>query len=295
MICVARASRPCSCASKSRAGRPCYEITMTEPAIQIDGLNVSAGGRTILFVERLSITDGEVVTVLGPNGAGKSTLLKCCLGFFRHGSSGQVRLLGENVLRLGAAGLSRLRRRVGYVPQVLAAHSEVPLTLREVVAIGRSGIVGLLRRLGRDDWRIVDEWIDRLGLGQLALAAYSDLSGGEQRKTLIARAMVQLPELLVLDEPTANLDLFWREQIVTVMEELYRQMHMTVVLVCHELEVIPSCCRRVVLLEAGRITADGVPEDVLTDERIASLYGGSLVVVHNGERHAIIPSGGIER
>ena len=165
------------------------------------------------------------------------------------------------------------------------------MTLREVVAIGRSGIVGLLRPLGRDDWQIVDEWIDRLGLGQLAGNAYSDLSGGEQRKALIARAMVQQPELLVLDEPTANLDLFWREQIVGELEELYRQMHMTVVLVCHELEVIPPCCRRVVLLEAGRITADGTPEEVLTNERIASLYGGSLAVVHETGRHAVIPSG----
>ncbi len=268
---------------------------MSDSVIQIDNLEVRAGGRIILSVENLSIAAGESVTVLGPNGAGKSTLLKCCLGFFKHGSSGQVRLLGENVPRLGAAGLSRLRRRVGYVPQVLAAHSEVPLTLREVVAIGRSGIAGLLRPLGQNDWRIVDEWIDRLGLGQLAGNAYSDLSGGEQRKALIARAMVQLPELLVLDEPTANLDLFWREQIVGVMDELFRQIHMTILLVCHELEVIPPCCRRVVLLEDGRISSDGTPEEVLTTERIASLYGGSLTVVHNGDRHAVIPSGGMER
>ncbi len=260
---------------------------MTDSVIQIDNLHVRAGGRTILSVEHLDVFAGEVVTILGPNGAGKSTLLKCCLGFQR-GVAGEVRLLGQCVRR---AGLSRLRRRVGYVPQILAAHSEMPLTLREVVAIGRCGIAGLGRPLGRDDWRIVDEWIDRLGLRGLTGSAYSDLSGGEQRKALIARAMVQQPEMLILDEPTANLDLFWREQIVAVMEELYRQMHMTVVLVCHELEVIPPCCRRVVLLEAGRITADGTPEEVLTNERIASLYGSSLVVVHETGRHAVIPSG----
>ena len=260
---------------------------MTDSVIQIDGLSVFAGGRTILSVEDLTVSAGEVVTILGPNGAGKSTLLKCCLGFQR-GTTGEVRLLSQCVRR---AGLSRLRRRVGYVPQILAAHSEMPLTLREVVAIGRCGIAGLLRPLGRDDWQIVDEWTDRLGLGGLADSAYSDLSGGEQRKALIARAMVQQPELLMLDEPTANLDLFWREQIVAVLEELCRQMRLTVILVCHELEVIPPCCRRVVLLEAGRISADGPPDEVLTDERIASLYGGGLAVVHDGGRHAVIPSG----
>ena len=263
---------------------------MTEPVIQIDGLSVLADGRTILSVEHLSIAAGQVVTILGPNGAGKSTLLKCCLGFQR-GSTGEVQLLGRRVRRLGAAGLSRLRQRVGYVPQILAARSEMPLTLREVVAIGRCGIVGLGRRLDRDDWQIVDEWIDRLGLGALADSAYSDLSGGEQRKALIARAMVQQPELLMLDEPTANLDLFWREQIVAVLEELYRQINLTVVLVCHELEVIPPCCRRTVLLEAGQITADGMPAEVLTNERIASLYGGGLAVVHDAGRHAVIPTG----
>ncbi len=263
---------------------------MTEPVIQIDGLSVYADGRTILSVEHLAIAAGQVVTILGPNGAGKSTLLKCCLGFQR-GSMGEVRLLGQRVRR---ARLNRLRRRVGYVPQILAAHSEMPLTLRGVVAIGRCGIAGLFRPLGRDDWRIVDEWIDRLGLGRLAGSAYSDLSGGEQRKALIARAMVQQPELLMLDEPTANLDLFWREQIVSVLEELCQQVRLTVVLVCHELEVIPPRCRRVVLLEAGRITADGAPAEVLTDERIASLYGGGLAVVHDAGRHAVIPSGRAE-
>lgn len=267
---------------------------MTEPAIQIEGLHVSAGGRTILSVAHLTVAAGEVVTVLGPNGAGKSTLLKCCLGFQR-GVTGDVQLLGQCVRRLSAGGLSRLRRRVGYVPQILAIHSEMPLTLREVVAIGRSGLVGLMHPLGLDDWRVVDEWIERLGLAGLAGAAYSDLSGGEQRKALIARAMVQQPELLMLDEPTVNLDLFWREQIVAVLEELCRQMRLTVMLVCHELEVIAPCCRRIVLLEAGRIAADGEPVDVLTDERIASLYGGGLAVVHNAGRHAVIPTGGDQR
>ncbi|MDY7011191.1 MAG: ABC transporter ATP-binding protein [Planctomycetota bacterium] len=266
---------------------------MTESVIQIDGMNISAGGRMILSVKHLAIAAGEVVTILGPNGAGKSTLLKCCLGFHR-AATGELQILGQHIRRLGAGGLSRLRRRVGYVPQILASHGEMPLTLREVVAIGRCGLVGLLRPLGLKDWRIIDEWIERLGLANLSGAAYSDLSGGEQRKALIARAMVQQPELLVLDEPTANLDLFWREQIVAVMDELFRQTHMAIVMVCHELEVIAPCCRRVVLLEAGQITADGKPDEVLTNERIASLYGGGLAVMHDAGRHAVIPTGKAE-
>jgi iron complex transport system ATP-binding protein len=259
-------------------------------AIDITNLRVRGGGREILALDRLRIESGEACTLLGPNGAGKSTLLKCCLGLTRP-SGGEVLVLGQSVAALRWAGLSRLRCRVGYVPQVLAAHSEMPLTVREVVAIGRTGIAGLFRRLDRDDWRIVDQWIERLGLAALARQSYGRLSGGEQRKTLIATAMVQQPELLLLDEPTANLDLFWREQIVSTLETLYAETRLTILLVCHELEVIPACSRHLLLLQSGRAAAEGTPEEVLTNQRIASLYGGGLRVVHGAGRHAVIPTG----
>ncbi len=202
--------------------------------------------------------------------------------------------------RWSGFSLSRLRRRIGYVPQVLTGHSQMPLTVREVVSIGRCGLVGLFKPLRREDWQIIDEWLERLGLTELADAGYGDLSGGEQRKVLIARAMVQQPELLILDEPTANLDLSWREQIVAEIEHLCQQSDLftgskrglTVILVCHELEVIPSCCHRIVLLERGRISAQGQPEEVLTDERIKSLYGGDLKLLQCGGRFAVIPAGG---
>ena len=230
---------------------------------------------------------------MGPNGSGKTTLLKCCLGLVRP-SGGEVRVLGESVAGLRWAGLSRLRCRVGYVPQTLAARSEMPLTVREVVATGRTGIAGLFRRLGREDWRIVDEWLERLGLSSLAGQAYGQLSGGEQRKTLIATAMVQQPEMLLLDEPTANLDLFWREQIVATLESLYARTRLTILLVCHELEVIPACSRRLLLLQSGRASAEGSPEEVLTGERIASLYGGGLRVVHERGPPRRDPDRGVE-
>lgn len=263
---------------------------MTDAAVDITDLRVRAGGREILAVDRLCVRRGEVCTLLGPNGAGKSTLLACCLGLARP-HQGQVRVLGQSVGWLRGRALSRLRCRVGYVAQTLAARSEMPLTLREVVATGRTGIVGLFRSLTRDDWRIVDEWIDRLGLAPLARQAYGQLSGGEQRKTLLATAMVQQPELLLLDEPTANLDLFWREQIVATLQSLCTESRLSVVLVCHELEVIPTCSRRLVLLESGRVSDDGTPEQVLTERRVASLYGPGLRVVHASGRHAVVPTG----
>ncbi|MBN1590561.1 MAG: ATP-binding cassette domain-containing protein, partial [Pirellulales bacterium] len=247
-------------------------------------------GRRTLAIDELRIGRGEVFAILGPNGAGKSTLLKSCLGFVRP-RRGVLNVLGQPVTALGGTSLCRLRRRVGYLPQTLTARSEMPLSVREVVATGRTGIAGLFRRFGRDDWRIVDDWLDRLGLGPLRHNSYGELSGGEQRKTLIATAMVQEPEMLLLDEPTANLDLYWREQIVDCLDQLYADQRLTILLVCHELEVIPRCCRRLLVLDHGCPVACGSPGDVLTDARIAGLYGPGLRVVHAGGRHAVVPGG----
>ncbi|NLF31142.1 MAG: ABC transporter ATP-binding protein [Planctomycetes bacterium] len=263
---------------------------MTEAAIQLQTLCVRPGRRVTLSVEALRIGRGERVGVLGPNGAGKSTLLRCLLGM-QAGVRGGVEVLGRP-LNARAGGLAALRRRIGYVPQMLPAGGEMPLTVREVVAIGRTGIAGMLRPLRRDDWRIVDAWIDRLALGPLAPRGFGEISGGEQRKTLIARAMVQQPELLLLDEPTANLDLGWRERIVQVIDELCRNTPLTLVLVCHELEVLPSGCGRVVVLDGGRVVADGSPADVLSADRIASLYGPGLDILRCGGRWAVVPGEG---
>lgn len=261
---------------------------MSDAAIHLENLGVRAGRRTILSVDMLKVRRGEFLGVLGPNGAGKTTLLRCCLGMMR-GYSGQVRVFGREVRSLSSHGLAMLRRRIGYVPQLLPARTEMPLTVREVIAIGRTGIAGLLRPLGREDWRIVDKWIERLGLSELAGRGYGVISGGEQRKTLIARAMVQQPDLLLLDEPTANLDLGWRERIVGLVDRLYRTAAVTVVLVCHELEVLPAGCRRVAVLDAGRLHAGGKPEQVFTPEIIEGLYGPGLTVIHNAGRLAVVP------
>lgn len=264
---------------------------MSDTAIEVRRLVVQRAGRNILRVEELTVRSGQVVVVLGPNGAGKSTLLKCLLGFVRP-TAGEVRVLGSRIAPRRGVSLSRLRCRVGYVPQVLAAHSETPLSVREVVAIGRTGIAGLFRRLTRNDWAIVDSWLKTLGLADLSRRAYSSLSGGEQRKTLIAKAMVQQPEILMLDEPTANLDLFWREQIVATLQSLHEDAGLTILLVCHELEVMPTCSGRLLVLQGGAIMADGRPETVLTSQLVETLYGSRLRLIDAGGRYAAVPVGG---
>jgi iron complex transport system ATP-binding protein len=259
-------------------------------SIHVRDLSVRAGARCILGIANFAVQPGELLGLLGPNGAGKSTLLRCVLGLQRN-ARGTVEVLGQRVHELSAFGLSRLRQSIGYVPQLLPTHSELPLTVREVAAIGRTGRAGLFRRLQGEDWRIVDEWLDRLGLRDAARQGYAELSGGQQRKALIARAMSQQPQLLLLDEPTANLDLGARERMVETIQELHRQTGVTIVLVCHELEVLPPGCRRVVLLQDGKAGAEGAPEEVFDNTRVAMLYGPGLSVVHQNGRHAVIPQG----
>lgn len=261
---------------------------MNSTAVKCDEFSVDAGSREVLRLEDHCVETGQMVALLGPNGAGKTTYLRCLLGMQSH-VRGRLEVLGEDVTSLGAGEMAALRRRIGYVPQILPARSEMPLTVREVVAIGRTGVRGLLRRLNSEDWRIVDEWLERLGLGALSRRGFGDISGGEQRKTLIARAMVQQPELLLLDEPTANLDLGRREKIVEIIDELYHSMALTVVLVCHELEVLPPGCGRVVVLEDGRVVADGQCSEVLTTELIEELYGPGLDVVGKSGRWLVVP------
>lgn len=262
---------------------------MSPRAIEVRDLQVQGSGRVLLALDRFGVDEGELVAVMGPNGAGKSTLLRCLLGL-QSRVSGRVLVRGEEINAMGWGELARMRRCIGYIPQILPGRSEAPLTVREVVAMGRTAHAGLLRPLRREDWRAVDEWLERMGLGLLGGAAYGEISGGEQRKTLMARAMVQEPKLLLLDEPTANLDLGWREGLVREIQRLHETLRLTTVLVCHELEVLPSACRSVLVLREGRPFAQGTPEEVFTATTIERLYGPGLEAVHRGGRHAVLPA-----
>jgi iron complex transport system ATP-binding protein len=264
---------------------------MSPAALEIRDLKVHGAGRCLLEITHCRLEPGSVLGLLGPNGAGKTTLLRAALGLTTI-PAGTVRVLGEDMGASRGAARARLRRRIGYVPQLLPVHGELPLTVREVVAIGPTARAGWFQRLTDEDWRTVDHWLDQLGLTALADRAFSEISGGEQRKTIIARAMAQTPELLLLDEPTANLDLGWRERIVETIHSLYTQTRLSVVLVCHELEVLPASCHQVVLLDQGRVAARGTPESVFTSERVSQLFGADLQAVHQGGRHAVMPAGG---
>jgi iron complex transport system ATP-binding protein len=257
--------------------------------VELEALRVRLRGREVLAIDALRIERGEVLGLLGPNGAGTTTLLRV-LAAWQRPSAGRACVLGHDLAGLSAWQRPILRRRIGYLPQLTAVGGELPLTVREVVTIGRTGIRGLGRRLTAEDRAIVEHWIERLGLADVADAAYTETSGGQQRRALLARVMTQEPELLLLDEPTAHLDLEAREQIVRVLGSLQREAGLPVVLVCHEVEVLPAACRKVLMLQGGLVRAAGAPEHVLTDATVRELYGPGLRVVHTAGRHAVLPA-----
>ncbi len=244
---------------------------MTGGCLSLSGVVVKRGGRTILDVENLQIPAGTFVGIIGTNGAGKTTLLKVACGLIKP-SRGTVKLGNHNLAELTPWSKSNLRKQIGYIPQAAEYNAELPFTLREVVAMGRISVRPLLARLSKVDYRIVDEWIGRLGLEHLSDQTFRSLSGGEQQKALVARAMAQNPAVLMLDEPCANLDFNWKYQITQIIDQLYRQTHVTVLLVSHDTSLLPPTCSRIVLLHEGSILADGDAEEIFASDALERAY-----------------------
>jgi zinc transport system ATP-binding protein len=217
---------------------------------------------------QLSIGQGEFVALAGANGAGKSTLLRIVLGLLRP-SSGDVRLLGEPPSQLSQ------RWRIGYVPQRPMVSELLPATVAEVVACGRLPQRGWLRRLTDADHAAVADALATVDLAGAAAQRFTELSGGQQQRVLIAKAIVNDPELLILDEPIAGVDaasqMLFRDALVSRIER-----GRAVLLVSHELSAVASALDRVLLLAHGRIDFDGPPSELESTGVSLGLHGHDL-------------------
>jgi iron complex transport system ATP-binding protein len=257
---------------------------MAGSKLQLDGVRVHRSGRDVLALKHLDVPAGEFLAVLGRNGAGKSTLLQVCCGLTRP-TSGTVRLDERDLIGRGAPAV---RRAIGYLPQAAEYNADLPLTVEEVIRLGRTARRGLLRRFTRDDREATLNWLSHVGLAALRRRTFRTLSGGEQQKALLARAMVQEPSLLLLDEPGAFLDLDWRRRLTDLVDHIYRERPLTVVMVSHDVSLIPACCTRVALMADGRVVADGAPGEVLRERHLTELYGCPVRVwEREGRRHAV--------
>jgi zinc transport system ATP-binding protein len=211
-----------------------------------------ASGPPVLRGVDLGVRRGEFVAIAGPNGGGKTTLLRLILGLERP-TNGDARLFGEP-----AEGFTR-RSVLGYLPQRAQLGLDAPATVREVVTAGRLARAGLLGRLSRADRALVEEAIGRVGLSAVAKRPLTQLSGGQQQRSFIAKALASEPELLVLDEPTAGVDVAAQEALADLLHRLRDELGVTVLYVSHEFGVVERFVKRIVLVRGG-IVFDGPPE-----------------------------------
>lgn len=234
-------------------------------------------GITALKGISLAIEKGEILGILGPNGSGKSTLLKVMSGAGKP-DEGSVLLEGRH---FSSYPRRELARRIAFVPQNLFL--DFPFTCREVVLMGRFPYLGGLGLEREEDHRIAGETMRLTHTDHLAERAITDLSGGEQQRVILAQALAQQGDILMLDEPTSHLDIKFQLEILDLLKTLNRDRAYTIVLVLHDLNLAALYCDRIALLKEGLLHGLGSPSEQITEEAVREVYGARVRVERNPE------------
>ena len=240
--------------------------------LDVTELGVRFGARAVLSGVSLRLAPGELVGLVGPNGAGKTTLLRAIAGMLPS-ASGRAVLEGRPLDLLDPA---RIARVIAQVPQSTAI--DFGFACLEVVLMGRNPHLGRFELEGPDDHRIAAEAMSDTDTARLASRPITLVSGGERQRVLAARALAQQPKLLLLDEPTANLDVLHQLQLLDLVRRLVREQGLAALAAIHDLELAARYCDRLLLLKDGRTIAEGAPAEVLTSERMAEAFGVRAIV-----------------
>lgn len=238
------------------------------PPLEIHDLTVAYHRRPVLWGVDLAVPAGKLVGIIGPNGAGKSTLIKACMGVIPI-AGGWVRIFGEP--------LSRAHRRVGYVPQRESVDWDFPVSVMDVVLMGRYGKIGLFHRPSRADRDIARACLEKVGMLPYANRQIANLSGGQQQRVFLARALAQESDLYFMDEPFAGVDAATEAAIVTLLHEL-RDRGCTILVVHHDLPTARNYFDMLLLLNLRRV-AFGPTDEVFTYELLQKTYGGRLTIL----------------
>jgi len=225
------------------------------PVLEVDGVSFAFGRERVLDGIDLAVAPGEFVALAGPNGSGKSTLLRIVLGLLAP-AAGRVALFGTPPRDLAD------RSRVGYVPQRAPVDGQLPVTVEEVVASGRLARRGWVRRPTAADAEEVDHALASVALADRRRARLAELSGGQQQRAFIARALVNRPSLLILDEPVAGIDAESQARFRDSLVHMVRDHRAAVLLVSHELGAVADDLDRLLVLRRGRIAFDGPPAEL---------------------------------
>ena len=252
---------------------------MTHSAIRVRNLSARYRHEVVLTDVSFDVPEGVVLGIVGPNGAGKSTMLAAMLGLL-HGASGKVEFLSEP--------LARVRGRVAYMPQSFSLDADFPVTVFDVVLMGTYPRLGWIKRPGATQRRQAQRALELVALGGLEKRSFSELSGGQRQRVLLARALAQDPDLLIMDEPFQGVDAASERDIVTVLTDLKRS-GVTILMVHHDLMTVRDYCDWVALVNRG-VHAIGPVDEVFTAENIERVFG----IPHLTADRSASPSGSAE-
>lgn len=248
------------------------DATSSALPVVTQGLTIRHRDRVVVDSVDLTVSPGRITALVGPNGAGKSSLLQGCLGLIPI-HSGTVHLFG--------AGFGKGRRAVAYIPQRAAVDLDFPINALQVVCHGMTGELGWLRRFGRKHRARALQALERVGVEHMAHQQFGTLSGGEQQRVFLARALVQDARLLVMDEALSGVDLATERVIFQLLRDLCEEGR-SVWMVHHDLHTVATACDDAILFQ-GRVMAQGCAAEVLQDDVLERTFGAPLVV--SADRH----------
>ena len=248
--------------------------------ISIKDLTFSYKSNKILDDLNISVDGSEIVSLVGPNGSGKTTLIKCIDRILK--PRGSILLEGREVQEMKQ---QEIARQIGYVPQSSA--TPLATTVFDTVLMGRRPHIGW--RVSDFDLDKVSDTLERLNLQDLAMRDFGQLSGGQKQKVLIARALVQEPTVLLLDEPTSNLDMKHQLDVLETISSMVKEKGISAVMAIHDLNLAARFSDKLVMLKKGVVYASGTPIDLLSEKNISDVYGVEAIVMRSLDKPCIVP------
>ncbi|MDR1690545.1 MAG: ABC transporter ATP-binding protein [Candidatus Methanoplasma sp.] len=235
--------------------------------MELELKDVSFGYDEKLVIKDISfkIERSELISVLGPNGVGKSTLIHC-MNRILTPNSGSVRVDGVDVKEIPSKELAKM---IGYVP--CSSSTTFPMSVADTVMLGRYPHSG--NRRTDKDLRVVHSVIRLLGIEDLSMRSFNELSAGQHQKVMLARGLAQESKILLLDEPTSNLDIKHQMAVARLLKNLSRVKDIIVIMICHDLNIASRYSDRIIMMHEGSVFADGTPDEVITPENIETVYG----------------------